>query len=159
MRSSVRGARIRTQQLLWSTVSGKDETLLIAGTEPGRDHPSAKPRRSASSPALKSPKSPTKAAQAPPAPQAAASSSKPLLPGDMQCLLSIVEGMDSVIALKRGGRCKHVMFRGDKEGVESAAKRSFKVRLLSHVTHRSCDLMASGCTCAPPACVLWQAEA
>lgn len=50
------------------------------------------------------------------------------LPADMQCLLSILEGMESVTTLKRGGRCRHVMFRGDKEGVESAAKRSFKVR-------------------------------
>ena len=46
----------------------------------------------------------------------------------MQCLLEIVQGMESVLALKRGGRAKHIMFRDDKDGVESGAKRSLKAR-------------------------------
>lgn len=50
------------------------------------------------------------------------------LPDDMQWLLCIVEGLESVLALKRGAGSKYILFRDDKEGIEIAAKRSFKVR-------------------------------
>lgn len=51
-----------------------------------------------------------------------------LLPHNMRCLLGILDGIENVAAVKRG-RGRYVAFRGDKEGVEATAKRSFKVRL------------------------------
>ena len=49
------------------------------------------------------------------------------LPGHMSHLLAIAEAMESVIATKRGGHVKQVLFRADKAAVESSAKRAFKV--------------------------------
>lgn len=50
-----------------------------------------------------------------------------LLPHNMRCLLGILDGIENVAAVKRG-RGRYVAFRGDKEGVEATAKRSFKVQ-------------------------------
>jgi hypothetical protein len=91
-----------------------------------------KPARAASSPPLRS---------SPPRQHLAASAAddvdlSTLLPDDMQCLLSVLEGIESVATLKRGSRSKYVMFRGDKEGVESGAKRSFKVCSVSSLPGR-----------------------
>ena len=68
------------------------------------------------------------------------------LPHDMQCLLCIVEGIESVTTLKRGCRSKYVMFRGDKEGVESTAKRTFKVSSLATLCRTQACYIASTTT-------------
>jgi hypothetical protein len=54
-----------------------------------------------------------------------------LLPDDMLALLCIMEGLESVVALKRGNRGQFILFRGDKAGIETAAKRTLKVCLAS----------------------------
>eukprot|EP00892_Ulva_mutabilis_P000438 jgi/Ulvmu1/10395/UM061_0079.1 len=49
------------------------------------------------------------------------------LPGHMAHLLAISEAMESVLATKRGGHVKQVLFRADKVAVEASARRTFKV--------------------------------
>lgn len=50
-----------------------------------------------------------------------------VLPADMAALLRVLEGLEAVVALRRSNRGQFVLFRGDKAGIEAAAKRTLKV--------------------------------